>query len=146
MTNSLNFENFANEANAFVKKLAKELGHPDEVNRTYIILRSILHVIRDRITIGESLDLVSQLPMILKGVYVDNWKYQEKPPLDYQTIEEMKAEVKKHQDHYGEMDFDWSLSTEQIITTTLECLREYLSEGQINHIRGQMPKEVQELF
>ena len=141
-----NFESSVNETSAFINHLARQLGHPEEPDRCYIILRAVLHVVRDRITIGESLDLISQLPMILKGVYVEGWKYHEKPPLDFQSIEEMKDEVKKHQNQYGEKDFDWQRSTEEIIAITLDSLKQYLSEGQVKHIKDQMPKEVKELF
>jgi uncharacterized protein (DUF2267 family) len=146
MSNPVNFENSANEAYAFINKLAQALGHPEEVNRSYIILRAVLHVIRDRITISESFDLISQLPLLLKGVYVEGWKYYEKPPLNFQKIEEMKEEVKKHQEQYGEVKFDWQRSTEEIIAITLDTMKRYFSNGQIEHIKGQMPKEVQELF
>lgn len=75
----LNFNKYAQEGNEFLKELAVELGHPEEINRTAIILRSVLHLFRDRITISESFDFLSQLPMFLKGIYVENWKYSEKP-------------------------------------------------------------------
>lgn len=140
------FEKFVQDANSYVKKLAADLGHPDELGRVFIIWRAVMHAIRERIQISESFDLMSQLPLLLKGMYVHNWKYHEKPPLDYDTIEEMKTVVKKYQDQYGEQQFDWSKSTEEIISITLLSLNEYLTEGQLEHVKGQMPEEVKSLF
>ncbi len=72
---AINFEKFAQEGNEFLSRLATSLGHPEEKGRTGIIMRSVMHTLRERITVGESLNLLSQLPMFLKGIYVDKWKY-----------------------------------------------------------------------
>lgn len=141
---NLSFEKFANDAHKYVKDLATDLGHPEEKNRTYIIWRAVMHTIRDRIHMGESLDLIDPLPMIFKGIYVQNWKFHEKPPLDYETMEEMKNEVKKRQDEYGEQEFSWDKSTEEIIAITISSLRRYLKGNQVEQIIDQMPKEIKE--
>jgi uncharacterized protein (DUF2267 family) len=74
---AINFNKYAEEGNLFVKNLAKSFGHPDEIGPTGIVLRAVLHTLRDRITISESLSLIAQLPMFLKAVYVDTWKFRE---------------------------------------------------------------------
>lgn len=145
MATNLSFEKFAQEAHEYVNELAQELGHPEEKERTLIIWRSVLHTVRDRIHFGESLQLMDPLPMIFKGIYVQNWKYNEKPPKDYDTIEEMSNEVKNLQEQYGERDFPWKKSTEEIITITINSLKRFMDESQLQHIKDQMPKEVKEL-
>lgn len=142
----LSFEKFAQEAHEYINELAKELGHPEEKNRVLIIWRAVMHSIRDRIDLGESFQIIAPLPNILKGIYVEDWKYSQKPPKDFETIEDMKDEVKDMQHQYGEMDFSWSKSTEEIISITLNSLKRFMSEGQLAHIKGQMPKEVKEYF
>ena len=144
--NNPNFEKHVQGANEYLKNLAADLGHPEEKSRVFIIWRAVMHVVRERMHMGESFDLISQFPILLKGYYVDDWKYSDKPPLDFSTIEGMKDQVKKYQDRYGEQQFDWSKSTEEIISITLNSLKQYLSEGQMEHIKGQMPQEVQTLF
>ena len=145
MATNLSFEKFAQEAHEYVNELAQELGHPEEKERVLIIWRSVMHTIRDRIHLGESLQLMDPLPMIFKGIYVQNWKYSEKPPKDFDTIEEMKKEVKTMQEQYGEQDFPWKKSTEEIISITVNSLKRFLSESQLQHLKGQMPKEVKEV-
>lgn len=145
MATKLSFEKFAKEAHEYINQLATDLGHPEEKERVMMIWRAVMHTIRDRIHLGESFQLMDPLPMILKGYYVQNWKYSEKPPMDYDTIEEMKNEVKKLQDMYGEEDFPWSKSTEDIIAITIHSLHRYLSDSQLQHLKGQMPKNIKEL-
>lgn len=141
---SLNFDKYANEGNSFIKELARNLGHGDEIARTGIILRAVLHTLWERLSIGESLNLISQLPMFIKGIYVDNWEYKEKS--DIRTIEEFKDEVKRLQDLYGEQQFDWDIPTEEIIRIVISSLGKYISEGEMEHIITQMPKNLKVLF
>ncbi len=142
---SLNFQKYAQEGQSFINDLAKELGHPEEVARTGIVLRAVLHTLRERITISESFHLLSQLPMFLKAIYVDKWKFSEKP-LDIKTKEEFIAEVERHQQQYGEMEFSWSKSTEEIIQIVLSSLGKYISEGEYEDIIAQMPENIKEIF
>lgn len=143
MKNSnLNFNRFAKDAHLYIEKLATDLGHPEEKDRTMRLWRAVMHTIRDRIYIGESFQIIDPLPMIFKGAYVEGWSYSEKPSLDYDTLEEMKDQVKKHQDMYGEEDFSWLKSTEELIAIVLSSLKEFMSENQLNHVKGQMPKEI----
>lgn len=141
---NLSFDEYVHESNRYMNKLSEQLGHPQEQNRVYILLKAVLQTIRDRITISESFDLMSQLPLILRGVYTEQWKYSEKPSMRYDTIEEMKDEVKAIQERYGEREFDWEKSTEELISIVINSLKEFISEGQLDHIRKQMPREVKE--
>ncbi|MFO7922850.1 MAG: DUF2267 domain-containing protein [Bacteroidales bacterium] len=142
---ALNFEKYAQEGNLFIKNLAESLGHPEEIGRTGIILRAVLHTLRERITVSESLNMISQLPMFLKALYVDNWKYREKP-LGIKTKEEFAKEVEKHQAQYGEQEFDWGKSTEEIIMIVFRELGSYITHGEFEDITAQMPTQVKELF
>lgn len=141
-----NFENHAHEASAYIKNLATELGHPEAVGQSLILLRAVLHTLRDRITIGESLHLLSQLPLILKGIYVEHWEYKEKP-VAFQSLDEFKDAVEKEQAKHGEHEFNWNESTDQLVARVLASLgKHFLNDGQLHHIAVQMPKEVQQLF
>lgn len=142
---AVNFNKYAEEGKLFVSNLAEELGHPEEISRTGIVLRAVLHSLRERITISESLHLLSQLPMFLKAIYVDDWEYREKP-VDLNTVEDFKKEVKLHQVQYGEQEFNWSKSTEDIIKTVFAALNIYVSEGEFEDITAQMPKDLKSLF
>ncbi|MDX1653197.1 MAG: DUF2267 domain-containing protein [Brumimicrobium sp.] len=141
----LNFEKFAQEASEYANELADKLDHPNEKQRAMIAWKAVMHTVRDRIEIAESFHLISQLPLILKGVYTEGWKYSDKPLLDYKTIDEMNREVKILQERYGERDFDWNMPTEEITSRVLDSLVKYVDSGQLTHVRDQMPKELQEL-
>ena len=70
---ALNFNQFAIEANTFLKKYSKELELGDNTDQAGRILSSILHGLRETISPEESLQLIAQFPMFLNGVYVNGW-------------------------------------------------------------------------
>lgn len=146
MASHLNFEKFAKEAHDYLNELARALGHPEEKERVLKIWRAVMHTLRDRIHLGESMQLMDPLPMIFKGIYVEGWKYSEKPSKDYSSIEEMKEEVKNLQSRYGEEDFPWSKSTEEIISITIDSLDRFLQGNQLEHLKDQLPKEIKEVL
>lgn len=147
MTDSnLGFEKFVQEANEYFNYLAEKLEHPGEQARASMIWRAVVHTIRGRIHMSEFLDFISPLPMLLKGMAIEGWKYHEKPEFKYETIEQMKTQVKAHQNEYGEYEFNWKIPTDEIITITLESMERYIPESQMEHIRGQLPVEVREVF
>ncbi len=139
-------EKYYDEARSFISELSERLGHPEEEHRSVIILRAVLHSIRDRLTMSESLDLLAQLPMFLKGLYVENWQYREKP-VKITTMDEFSDYVKKYQAENGERDFDWKESTLEIIETVLDVLTDrYITKGELEDIISQMPEDLKVLF
>jgi len=142
---SINFAKYAEEGHQFTTSLAAELGHPEEISRTGILLRAVLHVLRERLTIAESFNLLSQFPMFLKGLYVDNWKYREKP-LKLKSKQEFLDEVEKYQSQYGESDFSWNKTTEKLVQIVFKALNNYISEGEFEDVIAQMPLELKAYF
>jgi len=142
---SINFAKYAEEGHHFTTSLAAELGHPEEISRTGILMRAVLHVLRERLTIAESFNLLSQFPMFLKGLYVDNWKYHEKP-LKLKSKQEFLDEVEKYQAQYGESDFSWNTTTEKLVQIVFKALNNYISEGEFEDVIAQMPLELKAYF
>jgi uncharacterized protein (DUF2267 family) len=70
----MNIEKHAATAHAFLLELAEETGRPGDRDHAGRVLRCVLHTLRRRLTPEESLDLVAQLPVFIKGMYVDGWR------------------------------------------------------------------------
>ncbi|AHM61547.1 hypothetical protein D770_16465 [Flammeovirgaceae bacterium 311] len=144
---ALDFNKFAQEGNTFINKLSENLGHTSQEDRGQVtrILKAVMHTLRDSLEFHENLHVISQLPMALKAVWVDQWEYKEKPHRP-RSIEEFEDIVKSYQRLYGEQNFDWGKGTDQIVRITIESLKEYITLGEAIHVMGQLPKEVQELM
>lgn len=141
---SLDFDTYAQEGNDFVNRLAERLGHPQEKDQVAILLRSVLYALRDRISIAENLHVVSQLPMFLKAIYVSEWSYSD----DLERIDTTKGfseKIEAYQRQYGESDFDWKASTPELATKVFAEIERYLTEGEVNDIKSQLPPEIASL-
>ena len=71
---SMNFEKHTQKANEIIKELTLELGDSESTDKAGRVLRTVLHTLRNRLPIEESMQLISQLPMYIKAIYVDGWK------------------------------------------------------------------------
>ena len=85
--------------------------------------------------------IVSQLPLILKGVYIDGWKITDAIS-NSKTIEEFLAEVRSL-DRVGP-DFADDISTRQKIKTVFLAIRQYVDDGEFRHMLLGLPKEIAE--
>lgn len=65
-----NMEKYVGEASLFFKEVARELGYPEDTDHAARVTTAVLHTLRARTTAEESMHLVSNLPMILKDIYV----------------------------------------------------------------------------
>ena len=64
----------------FIEEYAKEMNLGENRDKAGRILTAILHALRDIIPPAESLQLIAQLPMFLKAVYVNGWTLKKEKP------------------------------------------------------------------
>ncbi|MDN5205016.1 DUF2267 domain-containing protein [Fulvivirgaceae bacterium BMA10] len=142
---TLNFKKYAEKAERMVEELAIQLGIPDRRDTAGRILRSVLHALRNRISLEESFQLMAQLPMALKSVYVEGWR-PSKQQKTVRTIPGFIKEVMKEDGKPGRHDFSTLKDGENAIRAVFKVLENHVSEGEINHIRNAMPEELKDLW
>jgi len=140
---ALNFNQFAKEGNSFLKEFAKKINMPNEPDKAGRILSSILHGLREVITIEESLQLISQFPMFLKAVYVNKWTTRKKQKVKTMTdfidlIREMNGVTALN-------DFESEEVAENYINATFILLRKYVSLGELEDLRTVLPKDLKSI-
>jgi uncharacterized protein (DUF2267 family) len=142
---AINVNKYVEEANEFIKQVAEELGDGQHIEQATRIIVTVLHTLRERITVEESMHLISQLPMVLKGVYVDGWDITaEMSRAD--TLEEFIDELRMHSDRTAGVDFGDDRQATDNARAVLKVMGKYVSPGEMEHIKGQLPKEVAELL
>jgi uncharacterized protein (DUF2267 family) len=57
----------------------RDNGDLADENEAYSVLRSVLHQLRDRLTVEEAVDLGAQLPLIVRGIYFEGWEPRHVP-------------------------------------------------------------------
>lgn len=110
--------------------------------QAYSYLRVVLHAVRDRLTVEEAAHFAAQMPMLVRGFYYDGWRPAAAPNKDDDTVDAFLETVKRGLGNFYSPPPDISQATSAI----LSLLTERISEGQIRHVREQMPKEMQALW
>ena len=78
------------QTNIWLKTLADEL-HIEDRHDAYRALRSVLHVLRDRLTPEQAVHLGAQLPLLVRGIFYDGWRIAGKPSDERQPASPTRA-------------------------------------------------------
>jgi len=140
---ALNFNQFASEANIFLKEYTKKLNLNEDVDKAGRILSSILHGLREIIPTEESLQLIAQFPMFLKAVYVNGWSIHKKKRI--KSMVEFIDLVRKFDGNTSIHDFGSDEIAENYIAITFMMLRKYVSLGELEDIRSGLPKDLKSM-
>jgi uncharacterized protein (DUF2267 family) len=132
------FDTTLQKTHVWLDDIMREMQWSDERQRAYLALRSVLHALRDRLTMEEALDLGAQLPMLVRGFYYEGWK-----PLDTPRKERHKEEFLAHIKQAFRNDD--RMDTEQITRAVFRVLAQRVNEGEIQDIRRILPAELREL-
>lgn len=142
---ALNFNQYAIDANAFLKEYAEEMNLTNNIDKAGRILSSVLHGLRELISVEESIQLIAQLPMFLKAVYVNGWSTRSKRP-KIKHMEEFIDLVRSHDGNTSIYDFESDEIAEHYINTTFYVLRKYISPGEMQDIRDELPKNLKDMI
>ena len=137
---ALNFNQFAIEANVFLKEYTQKLNLGKDTEKGGRILSSILHGLREIISIEESFQLMAQFPMFLKAVYVNGWSSKKK--VRVKNMAEFIDLIRDFDGNTSVHDFESDEIAESYIHTTFIMLRKYVSLGELEDIRTELPKEL----
>lgn len=126
------------QTNAWIEEVAERL-ETDDHRAAYRALRAYLHALRDRLTVDEAAQLAAQLPLLIRGIYYENWN-PSKTPVKYHHIDEFLGRVKDEAELPGET------SASYVVSVVAEVLREHVSAGEIDDIRAQLPEALQPIL
>lgn len=142
---ALNFKKFAAEGTHFVNDLARELGYPKDTVRAGRVLKSIMHALRNQLTVEESVQLLAQLPMFLKAVYVESWTLH-KPSKKAKHLDDFYKEIRAINQLTAENDFPNDDSIDNALSVVFMALRKHISLGELEDIKAVLPKELKPIL
>lgn len=140
----MNFEQYAPDANAFVREVAQELGNPDDTDHAYRVMKSVFHTVRTVLTPEESLHFISQLPLTIKGVYVDGWHIPAKDRI--RSMPEFLQCLRKQNPTSAGRDFGNDETAKQHAKCVLNVIKRHVTTGEVQHMIDQFPMELTELW
>jgi uncharacterized protein (DUF2267 family) len=107
--------------------------------RSYRLLRAVLHALRDHLSPDEAAQLSAQLPILIRGIYYEGYDPSKTPVTD-RSRADFVARVQKafEPDPMGD--------AEEAIGAVFDVLDAHVSGGEMAHVRGTFTKEMRALF
>ena len=133
---SLDFEIYAAKGKAFVSLVAEELTIPTV--KAGKVIRAVFHALRNWLSHEESFQLVACLPMSLKGVYVDGWKF-DKDIGHISHLNDFLDEVKREDEGRSEYDFENNSKAMIAVSAVFKALNYFADEDEMNEIINVLP-------
>jgi uncharacterized protein (DUF2267 family) len=123
----------------WLNDLMQELGWENQPHKAYLALRTVLHALRDRLTVEEAIQLGAQLPMLVRGFYYEGWTLKKKP--------HKERHKEQFLDHVREaFRDDVTVNPQQVVRAVFRVLQRHTSPGEIDDVKHVMPKSLQELW
>jgi uncharacterized protein (DUF2267 family) len=119
-----------------------ELGdylHWSSDGRTHLLLRTVLHAIRDFLTVDEAADLAAQLPVLIRGIYYENWDPSSVP----ERPRNKAAFLARIEAPFGREPLD---DPEGAVAAVIKLLNRHVSGGEMAQVRQSMRKDLRFLF
>ena len=122
----------------WIDSLLEGMGWTDRY-RGYILLRGVLHTLRDRLPSDEAAQLGAQLPMLVRGFYYEGW-HPAGTPKKYRHKDGFLAQVGREVPGLQDDEL------ERAVTAVFNLLDNEMSAGELAQVRHAMPAEVRELW
>jgi len=127
------FDKTLETTHIWLKEIMIDLGPDKQV--AWKVLSTVLHKLRDRLSINLAAHLGAQLPLLVRGVYYDQFE-PAKMPSECRSREEFLAEVAEWLSDARPVD------PEDAIRSVFKVLSRHVSQGQIGHVKQALPKPV----
>ncbi|KUO66022.1 MAG: hypothetical protein APF80_07025 [Alphaproteobacteria bacterium BRH_c36] len=119
-------------------KELKDSGELADEAAAYSILRTVLHQLRDRLTIEEAVDLSAQMPLMVRGLFFEHWRPHKVPrKIRSKTVflDELTAAILPH-----------TYPVEWAVRTVFGLLARHCDPGEIANVKAQLPDDIKELW
>ena len=136
------FENYAKEGNEFINEVADQLGTPGDTGHAFRVTQAVFNALRDRIMVEESMHLISELPMVLKAMYVNGWNIS-KERKHSSTRDDFLSDI---WNETQTADADFGSNPEEGVRAVFRAIKSCISAGEMEHVRGQLTTEIDQLI
>lgn len=132
------FEKTQQKTAHWIETVAHNMGSTD-TERSYHVLKSVLHAVRDRLRPDEAVQLAAQMPMLVRGFYYEGWHPADKPER-YRHKREFLAHIA-----HDVPSLD-PAQRERAAAAVFAVLSSELTGNEANQVRQALPAEVRELW
>jgi uncharacterized protein (DUF2267 family) len=122
----------------WVNGVAKNMGSRD-FQRSYMVLRGVLHALRDRLPTYEAVQFGAQMPMLVRGFYYEGWRPQDKPKHYHHKdpfLQQVRSEVPVLDD----------AQIEKAVSSVFATLEDEIPGGELKQVRHALPSDLRDLW
>ena len=125
-------------ANTWVNDVDNATGWENK-QRSYRLMRAVLHAIRDHLGVDEAVDLGAQLPTLIRGIYYEGWDAS-RNPVRMRTAADFVGRVQEsfRADPMGD--------AENAVRAVIGVLDAHISAGEMDDVRKAFATRVRALF
>jgi uncharacterized protein (DUF2267 family) len=133
------FDSTLQTTNIWLNEIQERMDWGEDHHRAYHALRSVLHALRDRLTVDHAAALAAQLPMLIRGIYYEGWHPHGKPVKE------------RHKDAFlahiaTDFRTDPYADPERVAKVVLRVLSKHVSPGEIEGVKQSLPAEIRSLW
>jgi uncharacterized protein (DUF2267 family) len=138
MTGLATFDDTIHTTNRWLAEICENLNW-SERGLALKALRTVLHMLRDRLPLHLSAHFSAQLPMLVRGLYFEGWTGA---PTDLKdrSLEHFLEPVKTAFAHYP------SVEAETVTLGVFDIIRLHISEGETVKILHALPQSLRDLL
>jgi uncharacterized protein (DUF2267 family) len=122
----------------WINELDEKLGWNNKA-RSYRLLRAVFHALRDWLQLSEAADFAAQLPVLLRGIFYEQWR-PGAAPARKRSKAAFLARVQE------EFKGDPLILSPREITAVFEVISSKITAGEVDDVRASLPEEVRELW
>ena len=127
------FDKTLQTTNIWLNEIMAVIGPDRQV--AWKVLSVVLHKLRDRLPVELAAHLGAELPLLVRGVYYDQFQ-PAKQPSDCRTLDEFYAEVSEWLQDTRPVD------SRDAVRAVFATLSRHVPAGQIEKVRGALPKPI----
>jgi uncharacterized protein (DUF2267 family) len=129
------FDKTLQTTNIWLNEITDVLGPDRQV--AWKVLSVVLHKLRDRLPVELSAHLGAQLPLLVRGVYYDQFQPASQP-VECDTRDEFVAEIAEWLSDIRPVDPDTA------VRAVFSLLSRHVDPGQIEKVRQALPKSLRQ--
>ncbi|MGF1549775.1 MAG: DUF2267 domain-containing protein [Sphingomonadaceae bacterium] len=131
------FDKTLQTTNIWLDEIMADIGPDRQV--AWKVLSIVLHKLRDRLPVELAANFSAQLPLLVRGVYYDQYE-PAKQPSGCENMGEFSAEVE-----------EWLADTRPVdpelaIASVFGVLSRHLTDGVIDNARNALPESIREFW
>lgn len=123
--------------NIWLDEISETIGPDRQI--AWKVLSTVLHKLRDRLPVDLAAHLGAQLPLLVRGVYYDQY-LPATQPTDWHTADEFIKEVGKWLSDIRPVD------PKDAIAAVFRVLSRHIAPGEIENVRQALPHQIRHLW